>query len=99
MKHAAEAYVHALIERRCKHGFTPLLLATLKCNYSIVEFLISSKANQRNIRPDVTAKDDDGDTAVHLVAATLDMLREVPCQRDSPEIYKVLLVLKKLFKE
>lgn len=97
MKYAHDAYINALIERRCKHGPTPLLLAAHKCHYSIIEYLISGKENRRNIRSDITATDDDGDTAVHLVAASLDKLTEVPNERDSPEIYKVLWFVSYVF--
>ena len=70
------------LEKTCKSGLTPLLLAAAKGHYSIVELLVNKKAN-------VKAVDANGDTAVHVLALTLDTISDVPVKRDCPDIFRV----------
>lgn len=70
------------LEKQSKLALTPLLVASGKGQYDIVEYLVKNNAN-------VAARDQDGDTAVHLIAMLLHNLKDKPMESDESEIYKV----------
>ena len=73
----------SFVEKPCKEGLTPLMLAVYSGNHASVELMVE------NGKSNLKAVDQDGDTAVHIAAARLEHLKEEPVFKTAPNIFKV----------
>ncbi len=72
-----------LLEQKNETGKTALLMACQKKNFALIELLVNAGA-------DVNAVDQDGNTAILLVACC-PFKDAIPCKDVSPAIFKVII--------